>query len=72
MLGAWGVVAAPKGRPQKPGRPVYVRVANPTSSVRNPAFDVTPAELVTGLITPVGIFTPKTVWARRRELGWRG
>ena len=72
VLGAWGVMAAPKGRPQKPGRPVYVRVANPTSSVRNPAFDVTPAELVTGLITPVGIFTPKTVWARRRELGWRG
>ncbi len=72
VLGAWGVVAAPKGRAPKSGRAVYVRVANPTSSVRNPAFDVTPAELVTGLITPVGIFTPKTVWARRRELGWRG
>jgi methylthioribose-1-phosphate isomerase len=26
--------------------------------VRNPAFDVTPAELITGIITERGVFTP--------------
>lgn len=47
----------------------YVRVANPSSSARNPAFDVTPADLVTGIITPVGVFRPGELWRRRRELG---
>ena len=37
---------------------------------RNPGFDVTPAELVTGIITPAGIFKPCELWARRRELGF--
>jgi methylthioribose-1-phosphate isomerase len=36
------------------GRPVRVRVAAPGSTVANPAFDVTPARLVTGLITERG------------------
>lgn len=74
VLGAWGVIGDSKSGMStlKPGKQVYVRVANPTSSARNPAFDVTPAELVTGLITPVGIFAPKEVWSRRRELGWNG
>jgi methylthioribose-1-phosphate isomerase len=49
---------------------VVVRVANPTSGARNPGFDVTPGELVTGIITPVGIFKPSELWTRRRELGF--
>jgi len=44
-------------------------VANPTSAACNPAFDVTPAELITGIITPVGIFRPKELWRKRRQLG---
>jgi S-methyl-5-thioribose-1-phosphate isomerase len=63
VLGAWGV-------PGRRGARVYVRVANPTSGARNPGFDVTPPELVTGLITPVGIFRPQELWGRRRELGF--
>jgi len=46
-------------------------VANPTSGARNPGFDVTPAELVTGIVTPVGIFKPEDLWRRRRDLGYR-
>lgn len=61
VLGAWGVA--------KGGRRTWVRVANPTSQARNPGFDVTPAELVTGIITPVGIIRPKDLWRRRVELG---
>ena len=61
VLGAWGVT--------KTGRREYVRVANPTSGARNPGFDVTPAELITGLITPSGIFKPKELWRQRRNLG---
>ncbi len=37
-----------------------VRVANPGSPCRNPAFDVTPAELVAGIITEEGV-VPATV-----------
>jgi len=72
VLGAWGVPQNPKSKVQtpKPGKSVYVRVANPTSSARNPGFDVTPAELITGIITPVGIFKPRELWSRRRELGF--
>lgn len=50
VLGAWGIT--------RQGKREWVRVANPTSTARNPAFDVTPAELVTGIITPRGIFKP--------------
>jgi len=50
-------------------RRAYVRVANPTSGARNPGFDVTPAELITGIITPAGIFRPRDLWRRRRQLG---
>jgi len=35
-----------------------VLVTNPGSSARNPAFDVTPAALITGIITPKGIIKP--------------
>jgi S-methyl-5-thioribose-1-phosphate isomerase len=46
-----------------------VRVANPTSRALNPGFDVTPAELITGIITPVGIFKPCELWRHRCRLG---
>ncbi|HOY39152.1 MAG TPA: hypothetical protein PLK75_07610, partial [Bacteroidales bacterium] len=36
-----------------------VVVANPGSEALNPAFDVTPAGLITGFITEDGIFTPQ-------------
>ena len=47
-----------------------VRTANPASGARNPAFDVTPPELITGIITPVGIFKPRELWKHRNRLGW--
>lgn len=70
VLGAWGVPAQAKPTAQspRPARPVYVRVANPTSPALNPAFDVTPPELITGFITPVGIFKPAELWAQRHRL----
>jgi S-methyl-5-thioribose-1-phosphate isomerase len=67
VLGAWGVVTTPQST-----RRVYVRVANPTSGARNPGFDVTPPELITGIITPAGIFKPRELWRRRSELGFCG
>ena len=62
VLGAWGVNLR--------GKREYVRVANPTSGACNPGFDVTPAELITGIIMPTGIFRPQELWGRRRELGY--
>jgi len=64
VLGAWGI--------NLHGKREFVRVANPTSGARNPGFDVTPPELITGIITPAGIFKPKELWKRRRELGFAG
>jgi len=70
VLGAWGAVSrkhrvlGPRFDPRG-----YVRVANPASGARNPGFDVTPAELITGIITPAGIFKPAELWQRRREMG---
>ena len=61
VLGAWGVTPS--------GKRKYVRVANPSSGARNPGFDVTPAELITGIITPAGVFHPDDLWRRRCELG---
>ncbi|HTB82211.1 MAG TPA: S-methyl-5-thioribose-1-phosphate isomerase [Candidatus Sulfotelmatobacter sp.] len=69
VLGVWGVLADGHHPAVNQGR-AYVRVANPTSGARNPAFDVTPAELMTGIITPAGIFKPKEIWSRRKELGF--
>jgi methylthioribose-1-phosphate isomerase len=60
VLGAWGIT--------RRGRREYVRVANPGSGAYNAGFDVTPAELITGIITPAGIFKPGELWQRRREL----
>jgi methylthioribose-1-phosphate isomerase len=65
VLGAWG---APRGRKQ----PIWVRIANPSSRARNPAFDVTPPELITGIITPEGIFQPGALWENRLLLGHGG
>jgi methylthioribose-1-phosphate isomerase len=72
VLGTWGVTASPQSgtRYPKSAKRAYVRVANPTSGASNPGFDVTPAELITGIITPVGILKPHALWAQRRELGW--
>lgn len=64
VLGAWGIPQRPRST-----RRTFVRVANPTSTARNPGFDVTPAELITGIITPLGIFRPGELWKRREELG---
>ena len=64
MLRAWGI---PEG-----GRRQSVRVANPGSTARNPAFDVTPPELITGIITPLGIFKPRHLWKNRAKLGLSG
>ena len=61
VLGAWGRTRA--------GRREYVRVANPSSGAFNPGFDVTPPELIAGIITPAGIFKPKELWKKRRLLG---
>jgi len=80
VLGAWGTLvttsssrklSSPKSQssPQS-SKLSYVRVANPASTARNPGFDVTPAELITGIITPAGVFKPTELWPRRRELGW--
>jgi methylthioribose-1-phosphate isomerase len=63
VLGAWGVSA-------KNGKCVYVRVANPASGAHNPGFDVTPGELITGIITPMGICKPSALWKNRKQLGW--
>ncbi len=61
VLGAWGINSR--------GQREYVRVGNPDSHARNPGFDVTPANLITGIITPVGIFKPRQLWPKRRLLG---
>jgi methylthioribose-1-phosphate isomerase len=70
VLGAWGVLPSREGKAKSGGR-AYVRVANPGSPARNPGFDVTPAELIRGIITPAGIFAPRTLWSKRHKLGFR-
>jgi methylthioribose-1-phosphate isomerase len=50
-----------------------IRTAPPASSVRNPAFDVTPAKYVTAFVTPAGVRRPRDIAEllrrRRREAG---
>ena len=72
VLGAWGVISNPQSANRNPqsSRRAYVRVANPASRARNPGFDVTPPGLITGIITPAGIFKPGELWRQRRELGF--
>jgi S-methyl-5-thioribose-1-phosphate isomerase len=59
VLGAWGI---------RQSQRCYVRVANSSSAALNPGFDVTPAELITGIITPQGIFKPRELLAKRHAL----
>ncbi len=68
VLGAWGVVG--RRNAGGGGGRAYIRVANPTSGARNPGFDLTPPELITGIITPAGIYKPSELWKRRHELGY--
>ena len=70
VLGAWGICQTPGTgvRRRRSHARVYVRVANPSSPALNPGFDVTPPELITGIITPAGIFKPRELWARRHKL----
>jgi S-methyl-5-thioribose-1-phosphate isomerase len=63
VLGAWGVGTD--------GHRQFVRIANPSSPAFNPGFDVTPPDLITGIITPAGIFKPNELWRRRWELTGR-
>jgi len=73
VLGAWGAVGTRNSKPRTQNhRRTYVCVANPTSGARNPGFDVTPAELVTGIVTPLGIFRSVELWLHRWELGYVG
>ena len=60
VCGAWGRTPS--------GCRAYVRVANPGSGALNPGFDVTPPELVAGIITPAGILEPKRLMEHRRAL----
>ena len=72
VLGAWGIISTPHSAFRSPHSPrrAYVRVANPTSGARNPGFDVTPADLITGIITPAGIYKPRELWSNRKNLGF--
>lgn len=63
VLGGWG-------KKNSDRQSAYFQIANPTSQARNPGFDVTPPELITGIITPAGIFPPKHLWKHRRRLGF--
>lgn len=45
-----------------------VWITEPDQLVRNPAFDVTPAKLITAFITDKGIFTPEELY-KLREMG---
>ncbi len=63
VCGAWGSTSE--------GQLTYVRVASPGSRAFNPGFDVTPPELITGIITPVGILEPARLLEQRTELQLR-
>ena len=43
------------------GEFIRVRTVPSESGARNPAFDVTPAELITGIITEKGVFSPSEI-----------
>lgn len=49
------------GRDVLRGERATVRIAPESSPVKNPAFDVTPAELIAGIITERGIFEPARI-----------
>ncbi len=56
-----GEVACMFGADIETGEIRTVRVAPSSSRIRNPAFDVTPARFVTGIITEKGIFAPEEI-----------
>ncbi|RMF87248.1 MAG: S-methyl-5-thioribose-1-phosphate isomerase [Nitrospirae bacterium] len=58
VLTAWGRDEAGEIR--------RVRTANPASTALNPAFDVTPAELITGIVTEHGVVAPDRLASLRR------
>jgi S-methyl-5-thioribose-1-phosphate isomerase len=68
VLGAWGIPSRLKRRPRGPEDLEYVRIGNPGSAARNPGFDVTPSELITGIITPAGILRPRDLRTARARL----
>ncbi len=68
VLGAWGILERKKEKGKRKKERCYVRVANPASGARNPGFDVTPPELITGIITPAGILRPRDLWKQREVL----
>lgn len=47
--------------PNENGKIEKILVCNPGSKAMNPAFDVTPAELITGIITEKGIIRPNEI-----------
>lgn len=51
--------------PDKRGKMRTILVASPGSKALNPAFDVTPAELITGIITEKGIIRPSKLWQKK-------
>jgi methylthioribose-1-phosphate isomerase len=61
-------VAYTEGWDERSGRIARLRVAAVSSPVANPGFDITPARLVTGLVTEKGIF-PATVEGIRNMTG---
>ena len=66
--GAWWQVRSPQSQAEVRRRVMCAWPIRPAARAI-PAFDVTPPELITGIITPVGIFKPRELWKRRRELG---
>jgi methylthioribose-1-phosphate isomerase len=44
--------------PDRQGKLTEILVCSPGSPARNPAFDITPASLVTAFITDKGIISP--------------
>ena len=51
--------------PAKSGKIVRVRVSSPGSGALNPAFDVTPAEYISGIITEKGLIKPNKYSIRK-------
>ena len=71
VLGAWGIPgdlkSAISNLRQRPATFGW-RTRRAGRAIRG--FDVTPPELITGIITPAGIFEPKELWSRRRRIGF--
>ncbi|HVJ85216.1 MAG TPA: S-methyl-5-thioribose-1-phosphate isomerase [Caulifigura sp.] len=51
------------------GRPYGIPLAPEGAKIENPAFDVTPAELVTGIVTEKGVISPVNVSTVRTMVG---